>query len=314
MKSLRWKKHAIAAILLAVVFGGILAFSMTRTSWHEKVGWKAEDFFSDPLVVELCEAIEANNLRKMKSCILKGADVNAIGKDGMTPLLWAFPENKIDRFELLLDHKADASVHVQSDLGTRGFIKPNSTVAHMAAESQFPRHFIAIMKSGCDPNLAYDFRAGDFSYQKTLFHSIFESFYYDKKSRCDAILSAKPSKKTLTTGAWVAVDSTPRGFGIALSLLKAGGDYSVYEPGIGKFINRLAKAERAGLNGFPETRREYLELVEWLESQGEDYEEARNDLQRWVEAGRIDINRGAALRESDIAEKIEREKSTQREP
>ncbi len=96
--------------------------------------------------------------------------------------------------------------------------------------------------------------------------------------------------------------------------MKAGGDYRVYEPGVGKFVHRLASAERAGLNGFPQTRREYLELVEWLESQGEDFEEARNDLKRWVEAGKIDIKRGAALRRSDIAERIEREKASKGKP
>jgi uncharacterized protein len=95
----------------------------------------------------LCDAIEANNLKRMEASIVKGANVNAIGKDGMTPLLWAFPENKFERFELLLKHNAVASVHVQSDLGTRGFIKRNSTVAHLAAKSQFPKHFIAIMKA-----------------------------------------------------------------------------------------------------------------------------------------------------------------------
>ncbi len=200
MRISRSKMYVIAAILLAVVFGGILAFSWNRTSWHAKVGWKAADYFSDPRVVELCEAIEANDVRKMKSCILKGADVNAIGRDGMTPLLWAFPENKFERFELLLKHDADATVHVQSDFGTRGFIKLNHTVAHLAAESQFPEHFIAIMKYGCDPNLAYTFTAGDYSYQKTLFHSVLGSFYQDKKSRCDAILASKPSRETLTTG------------------------------------------------------------------------------------------------------------------
>ncbi len=310
MNKSRLKKLAIGTIFLVTILGGILVFKMSRPSWHDKVGWKAGDFFSDPLVIELCEAIEANDLRRMEAAILNGANVNAIGKDGMTPLLWAFPENKFERFNLLLNYKADASVHVQSDLGTRGFIKRNSTVAHLAAESQFSKHFIATMNAGCDPNLVYDFTAGDFTYQKTLFHSVFASFYRDKKSRCDAILAAKPSKQTLTVGAEVAVDGVAaERFAIALSLLKAGGDYRVIDPNVGKFVNRLAYAERGGLNGFPQTRREYLELVAWLESQGENFEEARNDLKRWLEAGKNDIHRGADLKKSDIAKRIEAEKA-----
>ena len=93
---------------------------------------------------------------------------------------------------------------------------------------------------------------------------------------------------------------------IALSLLKAGGDYRIYEPVRGKFANRLADAEKPGLSGSPETRRAYRELVEWLESQGEDFEEARKDLKRWLEVGKISPSKMAALRKSDIEKKMKK--------
>ncbi len=72
--------------------------------WHAQAGWKAEDYFQDPAVVALCKAIEDNNIKEMERLIAEGADVNALGKDGMTSLLWAFPDRKIERFACLLRH------------------------------------------------------------------------------------------------------------------------------------------------------------------------------------------------------------------
>ena len=91
--------------------------------WHAQVGWKAEDYFQDPQVISLCKAIETDNIAEMERLIAAGADVNAIGKDGMTPLLWAFPEEKPERCECLLHHGANPNVFIESDfgVGTRPF-------------------------------------------------------------------------------------------------------------------------------------------------------------------------------------------------
>ncbi len=98
-----------AALLVRVVGCADPAAILPKLSigWHAHVGWRAQDYFEDPKVIELCKAIEANDLAKMRAVIASGADVKAIGKDGMTPLLWAFPENHFERFELLLRAGAD---------------------------------------------------------------------------------------------------------------------------------------------------------------------------------------------------------------
>jgi len=95
---------------------------------------------------------------------------------------------------------------------------------------------------------------------------------------------------------------------MALSLLKAGGDFRSYDRNRGKFVNYLADAERKSINSFPKARSEFLELVEWLKSQGENFDEARKDLERWLEAGKINPSKMAALRKSDIVKKISMER------
>jgi hypothetical protein len=108
-------------LLVAVVtlVGCGEASRITGTTWHQKFGWKAEDYFSDPQVIALCHAIAANNLAEIDRLVAAGANVNAKGKGNMTPLLWAFPDNKLDRFERLLKHGAGPCSETGEDWGTR---------------------------------------------------------------------------------------------------------------------------------------------------------------------------------------------------
>ena len=89
-------------------------------TWHEKFSWNAAQYFDDPKVVSLCHAIEASDLQNIERQDYGGWDVNAKGKGNITPLLWAFPDNKLDRFNLLLRHGADPNVAVESDFETHG--------------------------------------------------------------------------------------------------------------------------------------------------------------------------------------------------
>ena len=89
-----------AALLVAMALGfvatgcGVMNLQPGRT-YHQRCGWKAVDCFTDPKVIALCRAIEANDLAEMERLVQAGADVNARVKGNMTPLLWAFPDNHL---------------------------------------------------------------------------------------------------------------------------------------------------------------------------------------------------------------------------
>ena len=84
---------AVATVVLLTAGCGRAAQAGHRT-WHAKFGWKAEEYFTHPQVIALCRAIEADDLKEMDRLIAAGVNVNAQGKGKMTPLLWAFPDNK----------------------------------------------------------------------------------------------------------------------------------------------------------------------------------------------------------------------------
>ncbi len=125
----------IATAMLSSAAGcGLLNLLPGRTI-HQKCGWKAEDYFADPKVIALCKAIEANDLAEIELLVKSGADVNTQGKGEMTPLVWAFPDNKLPRFKRLLEHGANPNVVVESDFGTKGHIREGDSVTHLACST-----------------------------------------------------------------------------------------------------------------------------------------------------------------------------------
>jgi hypothetical protein len=106
-------------------------------------GWRSENYFDQPLKIELCKSIEANDLVEIDRLVAAGADVNAQGKGKMTPLLWAFPDGNLERFTHLLKLGADPNTLFEGDFNTRGALQPAQSVTHLAAGTAFPGCFDA---------------------------------------------------------------------------------------------------------------------------------------------------------------------------
>jgi hypothetical protein len=97
-------RHASRLLVMIMILLVPACTEVTSSkTWHEKFKWQASEYFSTPLEIALCEAIETNDLPAIERLIKQGANVNAHGKGNMTPLLWAFPDNKVERFKLLLE-------------------------------------------------------------------------------------------------------------------------------------------------------------------------------------------------------------------
>ena len=142
------------ALCLPAVGCGVMAM-LPGATVHQRCGWKAEDYFTDPQVIALCRAIEANDLAEMQRLVKAGADVNAQGKDKMTPLLWAFPDNDLPRFKWLLEHGANPNVVVEGEFNTRQTISRGDSVTHMACKTSLPGYFEAVFDHGGDPNIRH---------------------------------------------------------------------------------------------------------------------------------------------------------------
>ena len=244
--------------------------------WHEQHGWKAADFFTDPQVVALCDAIAANDVARMKELIVAGADVNARGKGNMTPLLWAFVDNKPERFRLLLEAGANPNVYIESDFGIRQAFSPGDSVTHMACRSTFD-HFWPVFEHGGDPNWP---NKEPGCRGESPVYTVIKSGAGDKKKRIARLAEAGGSVNRAPGASSSPLGTAASWFGrfdLCLVLLDLGADPSQYEGNeitkITHYLEGTLEAKSRGQgqlrDASPEQLADFDRLVERLEAMGE---------------------------------------------
>lgn len=198
-------------------------------SWYSKFHWKAEEFFDDPKVIALCKAIEAKDMKKIDQLVAEGADVNAKGKGNMTPLLWAFPENKPEVFKRILEHGADPNVVVTSDFNTcsanhfEEIIRPGDAVLHLAARTSYPNYFKYVMLHGGDPNLIRQW------YMESPLMTVIRGWCPNKKEAIQLLIDAGANidYRASSLDSTALAKSTSFGYPLTLQLLEAGASFNI---------------------------------------------------------------------------------------
>jgi hypothetical protein len=314
----RWLLIASLLALCAIPAGcrRTVQKALGKSTWQQKFHWKAEDYFDDVQVVALCHAIEKDDVAEMDRLIAAGTNVNAKGKGNMTPLMWAFPDNKLARFERLLEHGADPNVIIESDFGTRDAIMPGVAVTHMATETSFPGYFEAVFAHGGDPKLAKQTVAlgrGD-----TPIFVVLESRSPNKKNRVQFLLDqgvdidlpdgggASPLLSAATLGQ----------YDIAMMLLERGADHTLYcNDGLMRLVHILLRERSKPSYASWSTvqKKDYQQLCEWLQSHGESFEQAEADLKRWKSWHEMPGGFGPK-RLAEIAERKAREAQANQKP
>ncbi len=275
----------MATIALSALAGCSEVSQVMGSTWHQKFGWKAENYFTDPKAIALCHAIEADDLAEMDRLISTGADVNAKGKDGMTLLLWAFPDNKLARLKKLLEHGADPNVITKSDFNTHGGFHPGGgdSVTHLACQTEFPGYFDAVFANGGDPNLIRNWTVKD---QTPLF-SVIIGASPNKKAHVQTLID-KGADLNHTDRAGDTPAMTAVGWGgqfdIALMLLEAGANPKIYQSNKVQKLSHVVVRQESGhlKTATPQQKASYEKLVKWLEDHGESLDQARADLKRWA--------------------------------
>ncbi len=273
---------------------------------HQRCGWKAEDYFTDPKVIALCRAIEASDLAEMERLVKAGADVNAQGKDKMTPLLWAFPDNQLTRFKWLLEHGANPNVVVEGEFNTRQSISSGDSVTFMSCKSSFPGYFEAVFDNGGDPNIRH---TGPLGFGHTALFAVITRGSGDKAAKIRRLIDLGADINAPAMGTTPVMQAVSWGgqFDLALGMLEAGANFRAYEENeVQRLIHVVVRQEARLEGGSPEQRAEFQKLVSWLEQRRESYAQAKGDLERW------DSWSGATFREkmdAEIAERKAREKA-----
>jgi len=298
---------ALLAVALLGISGCDRAWLPTR-SFHQRCGWKAEDYFADPKVVALCHAIEANDLAEMDRLVKGGVDVNAQGKGKMTPLLWAFPDNSLARFEWLLEHGADPNVVIESEFNTRGFMGPGDAVTHMVCKTSFPGYFEAVFEHGGDPNLR---NAGPGKFDNVPLTLVIKRGGLRRPEKLRMLIDAGADPNILSAGRTPPMYAVSWGgqYSLASLLLDEGADHMAYTARTNRrLIHVVLMEDQRNRGNGPQEKADYQALLARLTERGESIEVAKRDIERWASWSRTTGEYKQKM-DAEIAERLAREKA-----
>jgi hypothetical protein len=106
--------------------------------------WRPKDFFADADVVALVLAAEQGNVQEIDRLVKRGVDVNAKGKDGMTPLLWSLWAKNKQGFQRLLERGANPNIQIAG----------GQSVTSYSAGTPLDTYWLEMaLKHGGNPNL-----------------------------------------------------------------------------------------------------------------------------------------------------------------
>jgi ankyrin repeat protein len=303
-----WRRFLLLLLILIVagrVTGCVESPNSTDT-WYAKAGWTAESYFDDQKVVQLCKAIESRDIHECENLIASGANVNAKGKDGMTPLMWAYPAQNSETFTLLLRHGADSNVTISSDLNTQGTLVIGDSVAILAARKGQCDYLKAVLDHGIDPNLKN--KRGD-----TLLHLVIKGSRPVRWQCIQYLLDHGADINALST----AYDNTPvmaavsyaEDYNVALLLLRAGADYKKYGKTHNQRLIHFVVAQ-SGTVSEGKQKDDYDKLLTFLVKHGESVEAAQTDIDKWAAQPTWNPAAMKVLREQEVAERKRRESHT----
>lgn len=104
---------------------------------------KASDLFSSARETALAEAAARGQTSRLKELSDQGVDVNARGKDGVTPLMWALVQGSKPGFKYLLEHGANPNLQTAQ----------GDSVMRLGAMHEDSEYLALALKNKGDPNL-----------------------------------------------------------------------------------------------------------------------------------------------------------------
>ncbi|HWB13024.1 MAG TPA: ankyrin repeat domain-containing protein [Pirellulales bacterium] len=229
-------------------------------------------YWSDPQSIALAEAIGGGNLAEIDKLVAAGADLNAIGKEDVSPLVWAIARQQKSAFRRLLEHGANPAV---------GYLHYESIV-HLAARAEKDSDWLRLLlEHKADPNTpGFPMKKGG--------HALFDAIGKEQTPLFAATYSLKRENVELLVKAGADVNhgdatgETPlicaaglNQFDIVYYLLEAGADYRRKERnGLDvcyEIINTTVSPDH-------ELARWREKVIDWLRERGVSFEEAEEQL------------------------------------
>jgi hypothetical protein len=172
---------------------------------------RAGDYFESELQVDLAQAAASGNVSKIEKLVKKGADVNAQGRDGMTPLFWALIKQNKKGFQALLEQGADPNVITTRENGEK------ASILHFAAIMDDSDYLRLMLEHGANANVV-DADTGE--------TPIYEAIANFRKSNIDLLIAhgANLNFKDRTGQTPVMDAASLKQYDVVYAMIKAGAD------------------------------------------------------------------------------------------
>lgn len=150
------KKTVSQLLILVCLMSVSCGVDQESKSQHFLSKMKARDYFSGSLQIKLARAIEEESIPDIRALITQGADVNAVGKKGMSPVFWALVKQKYNSFEILLGNGADPNLVTEKKVEKK--LYPNRpdtkkiSLMELVATMDDPRYLRLALQYGGNPN------------------------------------------------------------------------------------------------------------------------------------------------------------------
>lgn len=204
---------------LFVLFGMLCGCSV-----HSR---RLQEYFPDPRVRALVRAVEKEDVKEIDRLVTQGINVNARGKDGMTPLIWAIYHLKKASYRALLEHGADPNLQIQSGRHAGG------SVMQAAAGLSDSFYLKLALEHGGNPNLVNPYS----SYKRTPLFSAIDPFNPHVKENVDMLIKSGANLNTDFNGVTPLMSAVASGrYDIVYLLLQAGADFHLEQKSLVAYI------------------------------------------------------------------------------
>ena len=284
-------KNAILVVLCVCVFL-LVAFTLgcfqersKYDNWYAKNHWKAEDYFDDPEVILLCKAMETEDLETIDRLIAAGVDVNAMGKKGMQPILWAYPAGE-KVFEKILEAGGNPNFEgsdpdnygAKRGCGFYGITLLHTATMDSSDEPAFKNYLAMLLRYGADSEVKH----GNAIFYSLLTRSNDELIKQYIEAGINLNTDAGDGHYLVTTAA------RQRRYKALMILLEAGAEYRT-DTLAGYNLHNLLFKRKTTAPIFKGEQEEYDECIAWLEERGVSFDKPaeKPDVFREVEEFRV---------------------------
>jgi len=249
--------------------------SITKPSIAGREKWRPEGFFTSLNELRICELISNGDLDQLTALLETGVELNTPGKFGFTVLHWAYVEDDMEAFELLLKHG------VEPDRRFTESFRWSSTGPVDASKETPLSHYKVFLKNDsilftslwhlqdkyCFAALPYSAKGEHFSRgSETLLHRflLYRNGYESGLQKLiDSGVDLNAKGQFGLTPVLMALNTLPNDSpALCLQLLKAGADPSIKAPSGNDIADSLEHTLRNLRQG--QTVDAYEPLIDWL--------------------------------------------------